>query len=448
MKVLFLTPQLPWPLDQGARIRNYHLLRAVAAEHRVDLLSLDGGTPLPLASLSPIRGKGEADVGYTGEVPSALGEKRLGVSGPLGELCRRVEVWPGRRPERGERVRTLVRSGLPDLAHRAWVPALAARVRALTAADDYDVVQVSSLEMMPYRRAIAARRGRRPIVVFDNLNAEYQLQRRACLTDLARPSRWHGALYSAVQWGRLRRYEGRVCQDADAVVVVSATDAALLMRIAPEARYVVVPNGVDTSAFAFRATPPAEPPELVFTGTMDYRPNVDAMLWFAEAILPLVRRARPEVRCVVVGKAPDQRLLAAAQREPGLVVTGAVPDVQPYLARAAVYVVPMRMGSGSRLKVLEALAAGVPLVSTRLGMEGIAVNAEEYALVAETAPAFADAVLRLLRDPALAERLAVRGRALVEERYDWACLTPRLPTLYAEIAEYFATRQAPSPYGG
>jgi glycosyltransferase involved in cell wall biosynthesis len=108
----------------------------------------------------------------------------------------------------------------------------------------------------------------------------------------------------------------------------------------------------------------------------------------------------------------------------------------------------MRMGSGSRLKVLEALAAGVPVVSTRLGMEGIAVNAEEYALVAETPQAFADAVLRLLGDGVLAARLAARGRALVDERYDWARLTPRLPTLYAELAEYFATGRDPSPYGG
>ena len=391
-------------------------------------------------------------MGYAGGPASPLQGEGLGVGLPpaLGELCRRVEVWPGRRRGRGERVGALVRSGLPDLAHRAWVPALAARVRALTAAEDYDVVQVSSLEMMPYRWAIAVEDGRwpmtgtggrRPLVVFDNLNAEYQLQRRACLTDLARPGRWHGAAYSAVQWQRLRRYEARVCREADAVVVVSATDAALLLRIAPEARYVVLPNGVDTSAFAFRAGPPAEPPELVFTGTMDYRPNVDAMLWFAEAILPLVRRARPDVRCVVVGKAPDRRLLAAAEREPGLVVTGAVPDVQPYLARAVVYVVPMRMGSGSRLKVLEALAAGVPLVSTRLGIEGIAVNAEEYALVAERPEAFAEAVLRLLADSALAGRLAARGRALVEERYDWGRLTPRLPELYGELAEYFAERR-------
>jgi glycosyltransferase involved in cell wall biosynthesis len=344
-----------------------------------------------------------------------------------------VEVFPAPRRGRGERLRALVRSPLPDLAQRAWQPALAARVRALTAAERYDVVQISSLEMMPYRHVVRGGEGRRPRVVFDDLNAEYQLQQRACLTDLRQPRRLHAALYSAVQWHRLRRYEARVCREADAVVAVSEADAALLRRLAPEGRYLVLPNGVDTAAFAFREAPPAEPPELVFTGTMDFRPNVDAALWFAEAILPLVRRARPDVRCLVVGKAPDARLLAVAQRGPGLVVTGAVPDVRPYLARAAVYVVPMRMGSGTRLKVLEAMAAGVPVVSTRVGLQGIAATPAEEAYAADAPGAFAAAVLRLLGDAGERARLAQRARALVEARYDWARLAPALPALYAAL---------------
>jgi len=432
LKVLFLASQLPWPLDQGARIRNYHLLRAVAAQHTVDLLCLDAGAPAPPPPLPLGEGRGEDR-----SLPLPLGEGRgegCSPDSPLRALCRRIEVFPAPTRGRGTRLRGLFHSPLPDLAHRAWQPALAARVRALTAAEAYDVVQISSLEMMPYRRAISARGPHRPLVIFDDLNAEYQLQRSACLTDLGHPTRWHGALYSAVQWRRLRRYEARLCREAAAVLVVSTLDAALLRRIAPGARYVLIPNGVDTSAFPFRQTPPTSPPELLFTGTMDYRPNVDAMLWFGETILPRLRQARPDLRCLVVGKAPDPRLRALAARQPGLVVTGAVADVQPYLARAAVYVVPMRMGSGTRLKVLEALAAGVPVVSTRLGMEGIAANAAEYALLAESPAAFARAVLRLLDQPALAATLARRGRALAEQHYDWARLAPRLPTLYRELA--------------
>jgi polysaccharide biosynthesis protein PslH len=395
----------------------------------MDALSEEEGSAVRL----PLPG----EAGSAARLPLPLGEGRgegRATSSPLRDWCRRVEVFPAPSRGRGARLRTLLRSPLPDLAHRAWQPALAARVRALTAAEAYDVVQISSLEMMPYRRAISARGRRRPLVVFDDLNAEYQLQRRAALTDLGRPARWHGALYSALQWRRLRRYEARICVEADAVVAVSPLDAALLRRIAPAARYVVIPNGVDTGAFPFRQAPPASPPELLFTGTMDFRPNVDAMLWFGEAILPRLRQARPELRCLVVGKAPDPRLGALAARQPGLVVTGMVPEVQPYLARAAGYVVPMRMGSGTRLKVLEAMAVGVPVVSTRLGMEGIAANATVYALLAETPAAFARAVLHLLDHPALASALAARGRALAESQYDWGRLAPRLPALYQALA--------------
>ncbi len=444
MKVLFITPQLPWPLDQGARIRNYHLLRAVAAAHTVDLLSLKARRPPSSAalaggerSLGPLSRAGDGDDGLPRLESGVRGED--GVPAPITELCRRVETF--RPPARGvgARLRTLVGSALPDLAHRAWQPALAARVRALTAAERYDVVHISSLEMMPYRHAIGFPVARpdatrpRPLQTFDDLNAEYRLQRSACFADLGQPRRWHAAAYSAVQWRRLRQYEARLCREADAVVAVSAGDVAQLVRIAPEARYVVLPNGVDTRAFAPPAARGTQPPVLLFTGTMDYRPNVDAVLWFAETILPRLRAALPDLCCLVVGKAPDARLRTAAARQPGLRVTGAVPDVRPYLARAAVYVVPMRMGSGSRLKVLEALAAGVPIVSTRLGLEGIAGDPRGHALLAETPAAFADAVLRLLVDPGLGTRLAARGRALVEARHDWARLAPALPRLHEAL---------------
>src|SRR5262249_3652530 len=162
MKVLYLAPQLPWPLDQGARIRNYYLLRALAIEHVVDLLCLDSGGAAPVG----------ADRTPSGEAGGAQ-------DSPLASLCRRLEAFPAPRRDRAERLRTLVLSPLPDLAHRAWQPSLAARLGELLGREAYDVVQISSLEMMPYRH-LARRAPSRPRIVFDDLNAEYQLQRRAC----------------------------------------------------------------------------------------------------------------------------------------------------------------------------------------------------------------------------------------------------------------------------
>ncbi|MBX5491934.1 MAG: glycosyltransferase [Chloroflexi bacterium] len=425
MKVLWLTPQLPWPLDQGARIRNYHLLRAVAARHTVDLLSLE---PRPGAN-APSRGALLEGAPVAGN----------GVPVPLARLCRRVEVFAAPHRSAAQRLRTLLASPLPDLAWRAWQPALARRLRALLLAEAYDLIHISSLEMMPYRRLLPVTA--RPPLVFDDLNAEYQLQRRACLTDLRTPGRLHTGLYSLVQWRRLQRYEARLCAEARAVVAVSETDAALLRRIAPDAHLVTLPNGVDTSQFGPAPPPAAAPPTLVFTGTMDFRPNVDAVVWLADAILPRLRQRYPDLRCLVVGKSPASAVRAAAKRCPALVVTGAVADVRPYLAAAHVYVVPLRMGSGTRLKVLEAMAAGVPLVSTTLGLEGVAARPGEHALVADHAEAFAAAVARLLDAPSLRQQLAARARALAETRYDWAQLAPRLLALYEALARAPASRE-------
>jgi sugar transferase (PEP-CTERM/EpsH1 system associated) len=437
MKVLFITPQLPWPLDQGARIRNYYLLRALASQHTVDLLSLDAGSPSRADDQRP-----------TGALSNAAAPEATARQA-LEPYCRRLAVFPA--PRRGPRARlvALLRSSLPDLVHRAWLPALAACARTLAHSERYDVVQISSLEMTPYRHCVRNAPSPAPRTVFDNLNAEYRLQWRALTTDLRAPRRLHAALYSAVQWQRLQRYEARVCREVDAVIAVSDTDAALLQAVAPSGHYTVLPNGVDTAAFSYHpaaatASPDPDGGMVLFTGTMDFRPNVDAVLWFVERILPRLRQARPRLRFLVVGKSPHPRLLAAARRHTGLEIVGAVPDMRPFLAGAAVYTVPMRMGSGVRLKVLEAMAAGVPVVSTTVGLEGIAATADEHALLADHPAAFAAAVLWLLDNPAERARLARRARALMEARYDWARLAPTLLALYGALEKPESAQSARS----
>jgi glycosyltransferase involved in cell wall biosynthesis len=268
---------------------------------------------------------------------------------------------------------------------------------------------------------------RLPPTLFDAHNAEWVLQARMGATDLAN-RRPLGGLYSTLQAARLRRYEGQVVSRADAVAAVSTADAAALRVVGRPRRLAVVPNGVDTAALR-RRDGDGDGRSVLFTGTMDYRPNVDAAAWFVGRVWDLVRARVPEARFRVVGRAPTSAVRALADR-PGVEVTGEVADVGPFFAEASAYVAPLRIGGGSRLKLLEACAHGVPIVSTSLGAEGIDLVPGRDALVADDPAAFAEAVVGLLRDPAPRRALAAAGRALVESRYDWRSLVPRLEELY------------------
>ena len=407
MKLLFLTPQLPYPPRQGTTLRNYSLIRYLAAGHTVHLFSL----------LAPGEG--------------------LAPDSPLHHLCPRIELSP--QPQRSLRQRAFdtLTSLQPDMALRLATPEAQNQIQAMLAAERYDIVQAEGIEMAGYvLRALHSDRPRQFRFVFDDHNAEYLLQRRAALVDLTRPRRWLAALYSLAQWAKLRRYERAICLQADAVVAVSQPDRQALCRLAPGIDPAVVPNGIDLAAYGPYPQATHQPPHLVFTGKMDYRPNVDAVLWFGQAVLPLVRVQIPDVRFQIVGMNPHPRL-AALHADPAVTITGAVDDPRPYIRGAAVYVVPMRVGGGTRFKVLEAMACGKAIVSTALGVEGIPVQDGRELLIADEPAAFAAAVVELLRDQ---QQGGGRGRALgeaayqfVRTHYTWEWIIPRLQHLYEQI---------------
>ncbi len=401
LKLLFLTPQLPYPPEQGAAIRNYNLILEAAKRHEVDLLSF-------------------APVGAD--------------TRPMEAVCRAVRAVPAPSRSRRERLMALLTSSLPDMAWRLRSEAFARALEEMLAEGAYDLVQVEGIEMAPYGlMALAHRKGSRPKMIYDAHNAEYLLQRRAFETDLRHPKRWPSALYSLIQWRRLARFERCVCRLADAVVAVSEADAAALRAWCREVP-LVVPNGVDVARYhpGLGDTLPLEHPAIVFTGKMDFRPNVDAILWFYDSVWPLVRREAPGAVFYVVGSSPH-RALDRLRADPSVRVTGYVADILPYFGGADVYVVPMRIGGGTRLKVLEAMAAGLPLVSTRLGAEGIRLLEGEHALLADDPKAFAEAILCLLRDRARAAALGRAARAFVMAHYAWEHLTPAFEALYERL---------------
>lgn len=404
MRILLLSPYPPYPPRGGGALRIFNLLQGLAARHDVTLLSF-APDAAAIAALAPLR-----------------------------ELCRVATVLGPPRRSLLRRAWTTLSAPLPDMALRNASSAYAVATSRLLASERFAVVQAESIEMADY--ALQAR-GLGPLTVLDQFNAEYLLQRRAALADLrhalhARPRALLGGLYSLVQWFKLARYERRVLTEFGRVLVVSEEDRVALRRLRQtEPR--VVPNGVDTAFYqrtnvvAAHSAPCAT---LVFTGTLDYRPNIDAALWFVGEVLPLIRARRPAVRLQLVGRAPAPVLRALHDGE-AVEVVGEVADVRPYLAGASVYLVPMRIGGGSRLKLLEALSMAAPVASTSMGAEGVTgLHDGEQLLLADTPAAFAAVTLRLLDDAALAQRLGAAGRAHVVAHYDWAAIIPQLEAAY------------------
>jgi polysaccharide biosynthesis protein PslH len=295
----------------------------------------------------------------------------------------------------------------------------------------FDLIQLEGLEMGAYLPLI---RQHQPSarICYDAHNAEFALQENIYRIDRRTPKRWPAAVYSWLQAGRIARFEREVSRSVDCVIAVSDTDAAALQPFRPQDKIAIVPNGVFTDAYT-EDVPRLDLGDnvLVFTGKMDYRPNVDAMLWFSEAIFPLIRQGVPDVKLYIVGQKPH-RSLQALRELPGIEITGWVADVQPFLQAADVYIAPLRMGSGTRLKLLEAMATGCAVVATTAAASGLAPQVQNSLTLADDAASFAQNVITLLHNP---ERRAILGAAAqtdVRRVYDWSALIPTLLSTYEE----------------
>ncbi len=363
--------------------------------------------------------------------------EQLASGDALASLCKQIEIAPYPSRSLFQRLVSTLTSPSPDMALRLESPEMQVLATNLQSQSIFDIVQVEGIEMARY---LKGKRSGNSSVVFDDHNAEYVLQKTALQADARNPIRWHAALYSLVQTLKLERYECRVCRGADCVIAASSTDARSLGALDPTLNISVIPNGVDTDYYS--PPPPGRggsASAMVFTGKMDFRPNVDAMTWFCSEILPRIRAALPSARLVVVGQKPSPRVLAL-QRPGAVEVTGGVPDTRPYIADSAVYVVPLRMGSGTRLKVLEAMAMGKPIVSTPRGVEGIDCVPGRDLIVAETEDEFAAAVVALLQDPVRQMNLGHSARRLAESKYDWRQIVPAFDTLYADLLQLKSKR--------
>ncbi|HZA36887.1 MAG TPA: glycosyltransferase [Vicinamibacterales bacterium] len=388
MKILWLSPGLLLPLDKGGKLRTWHLMRHLARRHHITFLSF-------------------AD-------PDTAEADRAGMS----EVCAELVTVSRREPRKGsltfllDAASYIVRR-LPYAVGKYRSADLQARLVNLLATGEFDLVVCDFLAPVANVPAHLPC----PSVLFTH-NVEAEIWRRHAET--AR-SPLRKALLSA-QWRRTVRLERDAVRRFDLVLAVSDTDRRTLLQAYGPLRQAVqvVPTGVDTRYFADVAGA-VRPRHMVFTGSMDWLPNEDGMLYFVRDVLPLVRSEEPDATLAIVGRAPTPAIVKLGA-ERGVEVTGRVDDVRPYMAAGAVYIVPLRIGGGTRLKIFEAMAMGKPVVSTTIGAEGLPVEPGADVLIADTPGKFADAVVRLFRSEEDRARISEAGRRLVTEQYDWSAV--------------------------
>lgn len=402
MKVLLLTQVLPYPPDSGPKVKTYNVLKYLAEHHEVTLASF-------------VRGDQSRDVEYL---------RRFCAGG-----VRVVPMERGAFKDAVAMARSLA-TGQPWMMVRDDRAAMRNLVDRLAEGTRFDVAHADQLNMAQYAARVAGARK-----VLDAHNALWLLYKRLAETMGAGPRR---ALLDR-DWKLLKRYEGRICREFDGVLAVSREDKAALLEAVAEAngcatdrddaKMVVIPIAVDADEVQpVQRHPDAD--HILHIGTMYWPPNIDGVKWFIAEVLPHIRKQRPQVVFDVVGARPPQELLEMSKADPRINVTGYVGDPQPYLQSAGVMVVPLRAGGGMRVKILNAMAQALPIVTTTLGCEGIAVEHDKHVLIADSPLEFAQAVLRLLADRACADALGRNGRALVESTYDYHAACRPLELLY------------------
>ena len=389
-RILFIARSLPEPADDGYRIRVRALASGLAKRHEVTLIG--HADAAPDASVAALRADG-IDARWTPMLHHQTSVRRL----------RRLAT------------------GRPWFTRSAEDPGLRSVVAQVLAERRFDLIQLESSEFAGIELP-----PRTPVVI-DEHNIWSELTERRRRIRMPGP----GSLGDRVEIRQVARIEERAWANAAGVVFCSdreAHDARLRTR---GGQFGVVPNGVDLRRFQPMDASAEERALMTFVGLLRYTPNADAVRWFVRAILPLIRRSVSDARFAVVGKSPSPGLRALAGD--GVDIVGTVADVRPSLARAAVVVVPLRVGSGTRIKILQALAMGKAVVSTSVGCEGLDVRDGEHLLVADDPGAFAAAVVRLIGDPTLRARLGDQGRELVRATYGWERSVDRLDAFHDEI---------------
>lgn len=385
VKILWLKTELLHPVDKGGKIRTYQMLKQLKKDHQITYLTLDGGESEP--------GAIDKAWEYADElitVPHDTSKKFT--------LQFYVELANN------------LRSKLPYALEKYRSAEMSRKIQALAKQANFDVVVCDFLTPsvnMPRKLEI-------PALLFQH-NVEAMIWRRHFEVAQSAPKK----AFMKMQWRRMFDYEKNSLTHFDWVVAVSREDADMMREHYGIENVGDIPTGVDFDYFKPQRKADAENFNLVFTGSMDWLPNEDAISWFTAEIFPLIRQKIPQATLTVVGRDPFPSLVELSKRDPSIKVTGRVPDVRPYMEDASVYVVPMRIGGGTRLKIYEALAMELPVVSTAVGAEGLPLENDKEIFLRDTPEEFAETVVGLLRDKDLARRTGLLSAHAVREKFGW-----------------------------
>jgi sugar transferase (PEP-CTERM/EpsH1 system associated) len=398
MHILWIKTELLHPIDKGGKIRTYNMLRELKRDHQITYLTLDDGS----AGAS----EREAAREYCHEL-----------------VC--VRHQPREKFTAGfyfELLFNLV-SSLPYAIKKYQSARMRREISDRVKSEKVDLVVCDFLAPsanVPFAASC-------PTVLFQH-NVEAMIWKRHYEVQ-SNPVK---KVYLFTQWLKMRAFERQMCRRFNSVVAVSSEDRAQMQNEYGVESVFDVPTGVDTNFFCPSGKEKPEPHSLVFTGSMDWLPNEDAIRYFTEEIMPLVKRAIPDVTLTVVGRNPYPSLVELAKRDSSIAVTGRVDDVRPYMERAAAYVVPLRIGGGTRLKIYEAMAMGKAIVSTTIGAEGLPLQDGKELLLADSAESFAASVVRLLNDKVLAEAIGRRAGIVVREDFGWEEVARRFSSICEE----------------
>ena len=394
MNILWLKTELLHPVDKGGKIRTYNMLKQLKRDHRITYLTLDDG-----ASADAIAGADEycheliriPHAGRTKFTPAFYSDLLFNVPSALPYAIAKYKS-----SEMRSRINERLSRGDVDVLICDF---LTPAVNLDFSFDCPTVLFQHNVEAMIWKR-------------------HYQVQKNPVKK-----------LYLYAQWLKMRAFEERLCRKFDAVIAVSAEDRDQMRADYSVDAVFDIPTGVDTEFFRPTGVTEHDPMNLVFTGSMDWLPNDDAIRHFTDDILPIVRRRVPNVSLTVVGRNPSPYLTELTRKDPSITVTGRVDDVRPYMEKAAAYVVPLRIGGGTRLKIYEAMAMEKPIVSTKVGAEGLPLHDGADLLLADDAQSFAEAIVQLLKEPELAKRIGTRAARTVRERFGWQ----RVATDFSQI---------------